>query len=112
MLKSKLLQRFSRRKTRKLLGYRNVVWGKNEEEHNITLVRVLQRAEDCWLTFGVKKLLVKPKEGELLRIFFAEGVSPDPKKVCTIKTVTEPKNVKKKSILHQHGEGDSYGLYT
>ena len=71
-----------------------LIYGKNEEEPNIALARVLQRAEDCGLTCCAKKFKYSQKKMNYFGLVFA-GVWANPRKVYTIKTATEQKKAKK-----------------
>ena len=47
-----------------------LIYGKNEEEHNIALAKVLQRAEDCGLSFGAKKFKYSQNKMNYFRLVY------------------------------------------
>ena len=49
-----------------------MIYGKNKEEHNIALARVLPRTEDCGLTFSAKKCELNQKQVNYFGLLFAE----------------------------------------
>ena len=72
-----------------------IIFGKTREEHNLALARVLQRAEDCGLTFGRKKCQLNKNEVSYFGVTFNEkGVFPDKTKVNDLKAAEKPKNGK------------------
>ena len=69
-----------------------LIYRNNEKEHNNSLSRVLQRAEDCRLIFDSRKYKLSLKKVNYFGLVLAEkGVLADLRKVSTIKTATEPK---------------------
>jgi transposase InsO family protein len=72
-----------------------LVWGTTEKEHDIRLLKVLDRAREINLKLKLKKFQFKVKEisyvGHLLT---GEGLKPDPDKVRAITDMPEPEDAK------------------
>ena len=71
-----------------------IIYGKTQQEHDLALIQVLQRFEDCGLTLGQAKCQVNAKSVKFFGILFGpEGISPDPEKVTALNAMTQPTNV-------------------
>ena len=72
-----------------------LIFGRTEEEHNLALARVMQRAQDCGLTFGAKKCKFHQQKVTYFGLVFSsEGVSADPNKVSAIRNASQPRSGK------------------
>ncbi|XP_055923520.1 uncharacterized protein K02A2.6-like [Eupeodes corollae] len=72
-----------------------IIGGKNSEEHDENLSRVLQRARELGIKFNKKKVQFRVEKVRYLgHIFSAEGTTPDPVRVEGIKGIENPKNQK------------------
>lgn len=70
-----------------------IVYGKNQQEHNEALFRVLQRFADCGLTFKREKCEFNQSEIKFFGyIFDKRGMRPDPEKVAAIRAAKEPES--------------------
>ena len=59
-----------------------------QREHDIALIQILQRFQDCRLTLGLSKCQLNAKSVKFFGIIFsAEGISPDPGKVEALQAV-------------------------
>ena len=71
-----------------------LVYGRDQEEHNKTLMRVLQCMEDCGLTLKKEKCEFNKAEIKFFGcIFSKEGMRTDPEKVRAIAEAKEPQTV-------------------
>ena len=71
-----------------------LVYGKNQEEHDIALERTFQRLEDKGLTLNKQKCKLNKSKITFFGVAFSDqGISPDPVKVEAIKEVSRQKNV-------------------
>ena len=71
-----------------------LIYAPNEQKHNETLKKVLQRLREKNLTLNKKKCLFGKSRIEFYGyVFTPEGVSADPKKVEAILSTPEPKSV-------------------
>ena len=68
-----------------------LVWGKNVEEHDLTLEKVLQRAEETDLSFNEEKCKFHKQEVTYVgHVFATDGLRPSPDKVQAILNVPVP----------------------
>ena len=68
-----------------------IVYGRNQQEHD--LIQVLQRLVDCGLTLGLSKCHFNATSVKFFGVIFtAEGMSPDPEKICALEAMTPPAN--------------------
>eukprot|EP00112_Aurelia_sp_Birch-Aquarium-sp1_P016953 Seg3886.2 transcript_id=Seg3886.2/GoldUCD/mRNA.D3Y31 product="Transposon Tf2-3 polyprotein" protein_id=Seg3886.2/GoldUCD/D3Y31 len=68
-----------------------IIAAKNEEEHDKTLVKVLERARSQGIKFKKEKIQYKVKEVKYMgNIISAEGIKPDPAKVHAIVNMQIP----------------------
>ena len=71
-----------------------LVYGKNQEEHDISLERTFQRLENKGLTLNKQKCELNNSTITILGVVFSDqGISPDPVKVEAIKEASRLKNV-------------------
>ena len=72
-----------------------LVWGRDIQEHDARLKRVLDRVQDVNLKLNQKKCQIRKKEityvGHLLA---KDGLKPDPEKVRAVQAVTRPSKMK------------------
>ena len=72
-----------------------LVYGKNQEEHDVALERTFQRLEDKGLTLNKQKCELNKSKITFFGVVFSDkGISPDPVKAEAIKEASRPKNVK------------------
>ncbi|CAB4034315.1 Hypothetical predicted protein [Paramuricea clavata] len=78
-----------------------IIFGTNQKQHDIALEATLQRLEKKGLTLNREKCEFNKDEVEFFGLVFnASGVSPDPKKVDSLKKTQAPVNVSEvKSFL-------------
>lgn len=70
------------------------VYGKDEEEHDVNLHRLMTRARERGLVFNPAKCIFKTKEIPFFgSIYAANGVRPDPQKVQAITDIRTPECV-------------------
>ena len=68
-----------------------LVWGKNVEEHDLTLEKVLQRAEETHLRFNEEKCKLHKQEVTYMgHVFRTDGLRPSPDKVEAILNMPVP----------------------
>ena len=71
-----------------------IIFGTSQKQHNIALEATLQRLEEKGLTLNREKCEFNKDEVEFFGLVFnASGVSPDPKKVDSLKKTQAPVNV-------------------
>ena len=71
-----------------------IIWGKNLEEHNTALTKVLQRFEEKGITLNEGKCRFNKTRLQFYGLVFSkEGVSPDPSLVQDFANTQPPKNV-------------------
>lgn len=71
-----------------------LVWGQNQEQHDLRLHAVLQRLEDAGITLNTEKCdLSKGKVVFLGHVISVEGLHPDPMKTEAITEMKVPTNV-------------------
>ena len=69
----------------------SLVWGKSEEEHDLTLEKVLQRAEETDLRFNEEKCKFHWQESTYVgHVFGIDGLRPSPDKVQAILSMPAP----------------------
>ena len=85
-----------------------IIFGRTQREHD--LIQVLQRFQDCGLTFRLIQMSTEYKVSEILGIiFFAEGISPDPGKVEALQAVPPPtSNAEVRSFLGMTGFSSTF----
>ena len=68
-----------------------MVYGKTEKEHNLTLIRVLQRLQDCGPTLNLQKCFFSiPKIEFFGFIFSTQGAVPTQVRTTTLINATRP----------------------
>ena len=72
-----------------------IVYGKDQEEHDHNLRRLLERANKCNVKFNKDKMQLNKKEVKYLgHIVSADGLRPDPEKVQAINEMPNPTDSK------------------
>ena len=72
-----------------------VVFGENQEQHDIALRKVLKRLSEKGLTLNRKKCVFRTNQISFFGVIFgANGISPDPEKVKAVREFSRPENVK------------------
>jgi len=93
---------FQRKMTETLQGLQGVavymddiiVYGKDMEEHDLCLQKVLERVESAGLKLNKDKCVLRQKQLHFLgQVVDASGVRPDPAKVLAIRELAAPENV-------------------
>ena len=70
-----------------------LIWGKDREEHDEKLRKVLEKAKKINVTFNKSKLEIAQSEVAFAgHIVSKDGLKPDPKKIQAISEMPEPKN--------------------
>ena len=70
-----------------------LVWGKNVEEHDARLHRVLQKAKEYNLKLNPAKCEFRKDSMSFVgHVFTSEGLKPDPEKIRAVESMTEPQN--------------------
>ena len=68
-----------------------IIFGRTQREHDLALIQVLQRFQDCGLTLGLSKCQMNAKSVKFFGIIFStEGISPDPGKVEALQAIPPP----------------------
>ena len=68
-----------------------IVYGRTQQEHDVALIRVLQRFADCGLTLGLPKCEFNVTSVKFFGVIFsAAGMTPDPAKVAALDAATPP----------------------
>ena len=68
-----------------------LIFGRTEEEHNLALARVMQRAQDCGLRIGANECKFHQQKASYFGLIFSsEGFSADPNKVSAIRNESQP----------------------
>ena len=71
-----------------------IIYGRNQEEHNEALFRVLQRFADCGLTLKREKCEFNKAEIKFFGyIFNRNGMKPDPEKVEALRSAAMPSSL-------------------
>ena len=71
-----------------------IVYGRDQEEHNKAVMRVLQRLQDCGLTLKQEKCELNMEEIKFFGcIFSKQGMRSDPEKVKAIAEMKEPQSI-------------------
>lgn len=71
-----------------------LIWGKDQQEHNVRLHTVLHKLQEAGVTLNMQKCDLSKNEVKFLgHILSAEGVQPDPDKIRAVKAMKEPSNV-------------------
>ena len=71
-----------------------VVFGKDDEEHDQNLRKLMQVARASGLVFNAEKCKIKKTEVKFFGMIFDQnGIRPDPAKTSAIRNLTAPKNV-------------------
>lgn len=71
-----------------------LIWGKDQQEHNVRLHTVLHKLQEAGVTLNMEKCDLSKQEVKFLgHILSAEGVQPDPDKIRAVKAMKEPSNV-------------------
>jgi len=87
-----------------------ILGGKDREEHNKTLRRVLQRAKDYGIKFNREKSeFCKTQITFFGHLFTSEGLKPDPRKIEAVLNCKEPKSKEEvRSFLGMTGYLDNF----
>ena len=73
----------------------DLIWGKDDEEHDARLKEVLTRAREVNLKFNAKKCKIKQEEVPYVgHVLSKDGLKPDPGKIRAAKEIKPPKNAK------------------
>ena len=67
-----------------------LIWGATEEDHDQSLLHVLERAREVNLKLKLKKLQFKTKELCYVGHLTEKGLKPDPEKVDTVMEMATP----------------------
>ena len=67
-----------------------LVYGKNQEEHDVALERTFQRLEDKGLTLNKQKCELNKSKITFFDDLSDQGISPDPVKAEAIKEASRP----------------------
>ena len=71
-----------------------IVFGKGNTDHDEALENLLQRFQECSLTFNPKKCKFCLSQVEFFSfVFWKDGIKPSPSKVDALKQMEPPKNV-------------------
>lgn len=72
-----------------------LIMGRNKREHDVTLIKVLERAREKKVKFNVNKIQFAKKEVKYLgHIFSLNEIKPDPDRLVAIEQMGRPKNKK------------------
>ncbi|KFM57554.1 Transposon Ty3-I Gag-Pol polyprotein, partial [Stegodyphus mimosarum] len=72
-----------------------LVWGKDKQEHDLRLKKVLERAREKNVKFNLNKCKIGLNEVKYMgHIFSKDGLKPDEDKIKAIININTPKNVK------------------
>ena len=70
-----------------------VVFGKDDDSHDEALELLLQRFQECGLTFNPRKCYFRVPQIEFFGLTFSKnGIQPSPSKVETLRNMPEPQN--------------------
>ena len=71
----------------------DLIWGKDDEEHDARLKQVLTRAREVNLKFNAKKCKIKQEEVPYVgHVLSKDGLKPDPEKIRAVKEMKLPAN--------------------
>ena len=71
----------------------DLIWGKDDEEHDARLKEVLTRAREVNLKFNAKKCKIKQEEVPYVgHVLSKDGLKPDPEKIRAVKEMKPPEN--------------------
>ena len=71
----------------------DLIWGKDDEEHDARLKQVLTRAREVNLKFNAKKCKIKQEEVPYVgHVLSKDGLKPDPEKIRAAKEMKLPAN--------------------
>ena len=70
----------------------DLIWGKDDEEHDARLKQVLTRAREVNLKFNAKKCKIKQEEVPYVgHVLSKDGLKPDPEKIRAVKEMKPPR---------------------
>ena len=70
----------------------DLIWGKDDEEHDARLKQVLTRARELNLKFNAKKCKIKQEEVPYVgHVLSKDGLKPDPEKIRAVKEMKPPR---------------------
>ena len=71
----------------------DLIWGKDDEEHDNRLKQVLNRAREVNLKFNAKKCRIRQDEVPYVgHVLSKEGLKPDPEKILAVQEMQSPQN--------------------
>lgn len=70
-----------------------LVWGKTQEEHDVRLHAVLEKAQLAGITLNMDKCEFTCHTVKFGHVISSDGVKPDPEKTRAVQEMEAPKNV-------------------
>ena len=79
--------------------------GRNKEEHDERLIKVLQRLKDSGITLNPDKCLLSTSRLQYLgQVIDSDRIRKDPAMVKAIPELPEPKDVPRRKTISRHGK--------
>jgi len=78
-----------------------LIWGKDDNERDVRLMQVLNRAREVNLKFNAKKCRIRQEEVPYVgHVLSKEGLKPDPERIRAVQEMQPPQKTKeRKSFL-------------